>query len=125
MYSKSLCSMTTRKESRYEDIPLEPLRCEYPASLAKTSAAKLLFFQHIKYCNHGLVGWWEKPLVVALKHTEGIKHTVLLQKQAYKLQKLTILIHTLSFLSCVSLYSFPHIIPKFNSLFIQKLRGSR
>ena len=28
--------------------------------------------------------WWEKPLVVALKHTEGIKHMVLLQKQAYK-----------------------------------------
>jgi hypothetical protein len=24
--------------------------------------------------------WWEKPLVVALKHSEGIKHTVLLQK---------------------------------------------
>ena len=23
--------------------------------------------------------WWEKPLVVALKHSEGIKHTVLLQ----------------------------------------------
>jgi len=29
--------------------------------------------------------WWEKPLVVALKHSEGIKHTVLLQEQeAYK-----------------------------------------
>ena len=39
------------------DIPLEPLRCEYPASLAKTSAAKLLFFQHIKYCNHGLFSY--------------------------------------------------------------------
>ena len=25
--------------------------------------------------------WWEKPLVVALKHSEGIKHTVLLQQQ--------------------------------------------
>ena len=24
--------------------------------------------------------WWEEPLVVALKHSEGIKHTVLLQK---------------------------------------------
>ncbi|KAJ6941179.1 hypothetical protein NC651_007077 [Populus alba x Populus x berolinensis] len=24
--------------------------------------------------------WWEKPLVVALKHSEGIKHTVLLQR---------------------------------------------
>ena len=24
--------------------------------------------------------WWEKPLVVALKHSEGIKHKVLLQK---------------------------------------------
>jgi len=25
--------------------------------------------------------WWEKPLVVALKHSEGIKHTVLFQEQ--------------------------------------------
>jgi len=25
--------------------------------------------------------WWEKLLVVALKHSEGIKHTVLLQEQ--------------------------------------------
>ena len=24
--------------------------------------------------------WWEEPLVVALKHSEGIKHTVLLHK---------------------------------------------
>jgi len=24
--------------------------------------------------------WWEKPLVVALKHSEGIKHTVLFQQ---------------------------------------------
>jgi hypothetical protein len=24
--------------------------------------------------------WWEEPLVVALKHSEGIKHNVLLQK---------------------------------------------
>jgi hypothetical protein len=24
--------------------------------------------------------WWEKPLVVALKHSEGIKHTVLFQE---------------------------------------------
>jgi len=39
--------------------------------------------------------WWEKPLVVALKHSEGIKHTVLLQEQiAYKHKKLTI--HALS-----------------------------
>jgi hypothetical protein len=27
------------------------------------------------------VVWWEKPLVVALKHSEGIKHTVLFQQQ--------------------------------------------
>ena len=28
--------------------------------------------------------WWEKPLVVALKYSEGIKHKVLLQKtEAY------------------------------------------
>jgi hypothetical protein len=26
------------------------------------------------------VCWWEKPLVVALKHSEGIKHTVLFQQ---------------------------------------------
>ncbi|KAJ6882819.1 hypothetical protein NC651_029178 [Populus alba x Populus x berolinensis] len=25
--------------------------------------------------------WWEKPLVVALKHSEGIKYEVLLQKK--------------------------------------------
>jgi hypothetical protein len=25
--------------------------------------------------------WWEEPLVVALKHSEGIKHTVLLHEQ--------------------------------------------
>ena len=25
--------------------------------------------------------WWKKPLVVALKHSEGIKHTVLFQQQ--------------------------------------------
>ena len=25
--------------------------------------------------------WWEKPLLVALKHSEGIKHTVLFQQQ--------------------------------------------
>jgi len=24
--------------------------------------------------------WWEEPLVVALKHSEGIKHTVLFQE---------------------------------------------
>ncbi|KAJ6874199.1 hypothetical protein NC651_032894 [Populus alba x Populus x berolinensis] len=34
--------------------------------------------------SQGSVCWWEKPLVVALKHSEGIKHTVLLQKQVYK-----------------------------------------
>ena len=25
--------------------------------------------------------WWEEPLVVALKHSEGIKHKVLFQEQ--------------------------------------------
>jgi len=42
--------------------------------------------------------WWEKPLVVALKHSEGIKHTVLFQEtKAYKqlTQKLNT-IHALS-----------------------------
>jgi hypothetical protein len=29
--------------------------------------------------------WWDKPLVVVLKHSDGIKHTVLFQQQeAYK-----------------------------------------
>ena len=33
--------------------------------------------------------WWEKPLVVALKHLEGIKHKVLLQKtKVYNNKKL-------------------------------------
>jgi hypothetical protein len=31
--------------------------------------------------NHWHNCWWEKPLVVALKHSEGIKHTVLFQEQ--------------------------------------------
>ena len=45
--------------------------------------------------------WWEKPLVVALKHIEGIKHTVLLQKKtkAYKIQTLNTQPLFLSFLS--------------------------
>ena len=45
--------------------------------------------------------WWEKPLVVALKHSEGIKHEVLLQNP-----KLTITtIHALSL--SLSLSSVP------------------
>jgi hypothetical protein len=52
--------------------------------------------------------WWEKPLVVALKHSEGIKHTVLFQQQkAYK-NKQKLLIHALCFLSSISLLSLPH-----------------
>jgi hypothetical protein len=39
--------------------------------------------------------WWEKPLVVVLKHSEGIKHKVLFQEQKLtKHKKLTI--HALS-----------------------------
>ena len=38
--------------------------------------------------------WWEKPLVEALKHSEGIKHTVLFQEQ--KLTNTKSLIHALS-----------------------------
>ena len=50
--------------------------------------------------------WWEKPLVVALKHPEGIKHTVLFQQQiAYN--NLKSLQYTPSlFLSSVSFFSF-------------------
>jgi len=50
--------------------------------------------------------WWEKPLVVALKHSEGIKHTVLFQQQiAYN--NLKSLQYTPSlFLSSVSFFSF-------------------
>ena len=40
------------------------------------------------------VCWWEEPLVVALKHSEGIKHTVLFQEQ--KLTNTKNLIHALS-----------------------------
>ncbi|KAJ6889775.1 hypothetical protein NC651_023500 [Populus alba x Populus x berolinensis] len=43
----------------------------------------------------GYFYWWEKPLVVALKHSEGIKHKVLFQEQeAYN--NIKALIHTLS-----------------------------
>jgi len=46
--------------------------------------------------------WWEKPLVVALKHSEGIKHKVLFQEQ--KLTNTKSLQYTPSlFLSSVSL----------------------
>jgi hypothetical protein len=43
---------------------------------------------------NSLLCWWEKPLVVALKHSEGIKHTVLFQEQ--KLTNTKSLIHALS-----------------------------
>ena len=46
--------------------------------------------------------WWGKPLVVALEHSDGIKHTVLLQKQ-----KLTIT-QSLQYTPSLSLFSFPH-----------------
>jgi len=51
--------------------------------------------------------WWEKPLVVALKHSEGIKHTVLFQEQkAYNNLKSLQYTPSLSlFFSSVSLYS--------------------
>jgi len=39
--------------------------------------------------------WWEKPLVVALKHSEGIKHTVLFQEQKLTNTK-SLTIHALS-----------------------------
>jgi hypothetical protein len=40
--------------------------------------------------------WWEKPLMVALKHSEGIKHTVLFQETNNKLTDTKSLIHALS-----------------------------
>ena len=51
--------------------------------------------------------WWEKPLLVALKHSEGIKHKVLLQKHKLTINEHKSLIqYTPSlFLSNVSLYS--------------------
>jgi hypothetical protein len=33
--------------------------------------------------------WWEKSLVVALKHSEGIKHKVLFQEQEAYSNKIT------------------------------------
>ena len=48
--------------------------------------------------------WWEKPLVVALKHLEGIKHNVLLQNPKLTINNKTHNTHPL-FLSNVSLYS--------------------
>jgi len=41
--------------------------------------------------------WWEKPLVVALEHLEGIKHTVLFQNNKLTKYKQKLLIHTFSF----------------------------
>jgi len=39
--------------------------------------------------------WWEKPLVVALKHSEGIKHSFISRTNSLQqLEKLTI--HSLS-----------------------------
>ena len=46
--------------------------------------------------------WWGKPVVVALEHSEGIKHTILLQKQ-----KLTIT-QSLQYTPSLSLFSFPY-----------------
>jgi len=52
--------------------------------------------------------WWEKPLLVALKHSEGIKHTILFQETNNKLTNTRSLQYTPSlFLSSVSLYSLP------------------
>ena len=61
------------------------------------------FTSGCEYC------WWEKPLVVVLKHSEGIKHTVLFQEQ--KLTNTKSLQYTPSlFLSSVSLYYLSHRI---------------
>ena len=50
--------------------------------------------------------WWEEPLVVALKHSEGIKHKVLLQNPKLTINTKLTTIHALSLYS-VSL-SFLH-----------------
>ena len=55
--------------------------------------------------------WWEEPLVVALKHSEGIKHNVLLQNP-----KLTINIK-LTTIHALSLYSLSSV--PLNSLHTQ------
>ena len=53
--------------------------------------------------------WWEKPLVVALKHSEGIKHTVLFQEtnslQTQKLNNTRPLSFSLVFLSTLSTHN--------------------
>ena len=65
--------------------------------------------------------WWEKPLVVALKHSEGIKHTVLLQNP--KLTNTTITRPlSLSSLSSVPLNSLNTNKQKLGTLFIHKFR---
>jgi hypothetical protein len=57
------------------------------------------FIRIQKICRKGvslsLHCWWEKPLVVALKHSEGIKHTVLFQEQKLTNTK-SLTIHALS-----------------------------
>ena len=54
--------------------------------------------------------WWEKPLVVDLKHLEGIKHPVLFQNnKLIKYKQNTLNTHPL-FLSSVSFFCFPHLI---------------
>ena len=50
--------------------------------------------------------WWEKPLVVALKHSEGIKHKVLFQEQ--KLTNTKSLQYTPSLFSLVFLSNLSH-----------------
>jgi len=50
-----------------------------PAILRVTWEVGLFFLRLVKKKRYSPC-WWEKPLVVALKHSEGIKHKVLLQK---------------------------------------------
>ena len=52
--------------------------------------------------------WWEEPLLVALKHSEGIKHKVLLQNPKLTINTKLTTIHALS------LYSLSSV--SFNSL---------
>jgi hypothetical protein len=77
-------------------LKTDSARSRSPSSIALAEANSLLRRRVAILSNKAITCWWEKPLVVALKHSEGIKHTVLFQEQkAYN--NLKSLIHTLSF----------------------------
>jgi len=61
-------TLPSTKTTHHEELTFEVLRLSNPHVREQLLSIS-------KNCR------WEKPLVVALKHSEGIKHTVLLQEQ--------------------------------------------